>query len=98
MRKTYRKREILPDTIQDDRSEVPDVYDKFNTDDLMAVINKLPDMYREVFNLYVIEGYRHKDIGKMLGIKESSSRAVLARSKKQIREQLLKFEKAIIFI
>ena len=96
LRKTYRKREILPDTIQDDRSEVPDVYDKFNTDDLMAVINKLPDMYREVFNLYVIEGYRHKDIGKMLGIKESSSRAVLARSKKQIREQLLKFEKVAI--
>ena len=96
LRKTYRKREVMPENIEDDRSAIPEVYDKFNTDDLMAIINKLPDMYREVFNLYVIEGYRHKDIGKMLKIKESSSRAVLARAKKQIRDHLIKFEKVAI--
>ena len=96
LRKTYRKREVMPEIIEDDRSVIPDVYEKFNADDLMEIINKLPDMYREVFNLYVIEGYRHKEIGKMLKIKESSSRAVLARAKKQIREQLLKFEKVAI--
>lgn len=96
LRKTYRKREVLPEIIEDDRTSIPDIYEKFNADDLMAIINKLPDMYREVFNLYVIEGYRHKDIGKMLKIKESSSRAVLARAKKQIRDKLLKFEKVAI--
>jgi len=96
LRKTYRKKEIMPEVIHDDRTEVPDIYDKFNAEDLLGVINKLPDMYREVFNLYVIEGYRHKEISDMLHMKESSSRAVLARAKKMIRDQLLKFEKVAI--
>lgn len=96
LRKTYRKREILPEVIHDDRSVLPEIYEKFDANDLMGVINKLPNMYREVFNLYVIEGYRHKEISEMLNMKESSSRAVLARSKKMIREYLLKFEKVAI--
>ena len=96
LRKTYRKREIMPETMHDDRTIVPDVYEKFNADDLMLIINKLPDIYREVFNLYVIEGYKHKEIANMLQMKESSSRAVLARAKKQIRDHLLKFEKVAI--
>jgi RNA polymerase sigma factor (sigma-70 family) len=96
LRKTYRKREIMPETMHDDRTVVPEIYEKFNADDLMGVINKLPEMYREVFNLYVIEGYKHKEIAAMLNMQESSSRAVLARAKKQIREQLLNFEKVAI--
>lgn len=96
LRKTYRKREIMPETIYDDRTVVPEVYEKFNADDLMGVINKLPEMYREVFNLYVIEGYKHKEIAAMLNMKESSSRAALARAKKQIRTQLINFEKVAI--
>lgn len=96
LRKTYRKREVMPETIHDDRTETPEIYDKFNADDIMKMINKLPDMYREVFNLYVIEGYKHKEIAQMLKMKESSSRAVLARAKKQIREQLSNFEKVAI--
>jgi RNA polymerase sigma-70 factor (ECF subfamily) len=96
LRKTYRKREVMTETIHDDRSVVPDVYDKFNADDLMGVINKLPDMYREVFNLYVIEGFKHKEIAEMMNMQESSSRAVLARAKKQIRDQLSNFEKVAI--
>jgi len=96
LRKTYRKREVMPEVIEDSRTMIPDVYEKFNVEDLMLIINKLPDMYKQVFNLYVIEGYKHKEIGKLLNIKDSSSRAVLARAKKQIREHLVKFEKVAI--
>ena len=96
LRKTYRKKEILPDVMHDDRISAPDIYEKFDADDLMGIINKLPDIYRQVFNLYVIEGYKHREIGKMLGIKESSSRAVLARARQQIRDELIKYEKVAI--
>jgi RNA polymerase sigma factor (sigma-70 family) len=96
LRKTYQKREIMHDVIQDDRTEVPEVLEKINVDALLGAINKLPDLYRHVFNLYVIEGYKHKDIGEMLGMKESSSRAVLARAKSQLRDYLSIFEKVAI--
>ena len=96
LRKTYRKKEILPDVIHDDRVSTPDVYDKFNADDLMDIIHKLPDVYREVFNLYVIEGFKHKEIAETLGVKESSSRSILARARQLIRDELVKYEKVAI--
>ena len=43
--------------------------------------------YRVIFNLYEIEGYSHNEIGEMLGIAESSSRAALPRAKRMLREQ-----------
>lgn len=42
---------------------------------------KLPYGYRTVFNMYVIEGYSHKEIGEKLKIEESSSRSQLAKAK-----------------
>ena len=58
--------------------------------ELLAVIQQLPDGYRMVFNLYVIEGYSHKEIGEMLNITESTSRSQLAKSRKWIQNELEK--------
>lgn len=51
-------------------------------------ISRLPDGYRLVLTLYLIEGYDHKEIGEVLGITESTSKSQFNRSKKKLREIL----------
>ena len=47
---------------------------------------KLPDGYRVVFNLYAVEGYDHKEIGKIIGVTEATSKSQYSRAKKKIKE------------
>lgn len=49
--------------------------------ELMNMIMELPSGFRTVFNMYVIEGYSHKEIGEMLGISETTSRTQLSRAR-----------------
>lgn len=60
---------------------------------LLKMISQLPDGYREVFNLSVIEGYSHKEIGKLLNIAPASSRSQLSRAKEILRHQILQQRK-----
>lgn len=62
------------------------------TKELLALIQNLPCGRRTVFNLYVIEGYDHKEIGMMLGIKEGTSKSQLNRAKAEIRQRLTELE------
>ncbi|MBX3257952.1 MAG: sigma-70 family RNA polymerase sigma factor [Chitinophagaceae bacterium] len=55
--------------------------DNLSMKDLMAIIQELSPGYRTVFNLYVIEGYTHKEISEMIGISEGTSKSQLARAK-----------------
>ncbi len=54
---------------------------KMGHDELMAKVQTMPDGYRTIFNLYVVEGYQHNEIGEMLGISEGTSKSQLARSR-----------------
>ena len=60
--------------------------------DVIKMIRELSPGYRQVFNMYVIEGYAHKDIGEILGISEGTSKSQLARAKailkKMVEEKL----------
>lgn len=58
--------------------------DKLSAEELLQVIEKIPKEYRVVFNLFVIDGYTHKEIGDFFGIKESSSRSKLKRARDMI--------------
>jgi len=66
----------------------PVVYDLLQAEDVMTLINTLPDGYRQVFNLAVVEGYPHKEIATLLDIQVSTSRSNLTRAKKLLREKL----------
>lgn len=55
---------------------------------ILALIRDLPDQYRLVFNLYVIEGYSHREIGQMLSISESTSRSNLSRARGLLQERM----------
>jgi RNA polymerase sigma-70 factor (ECF subfamily) len=56
--------------------------------DIIKMIQKLSPGYRQVFNMYVIEGYAHKDIGEILGISEGTSKSQLARAKAILKKMV----------
>jgi len=67
--------------------------DLFTADELYIVMNELPAGYRMVFNLYAVEGYKHKEIAKMLGIDTNTSKSQYSRAKAVLRDKLDKLGK-----
>jgi len=59
-----------------------------NSSDMIRMISNLPPQYRLVFNLYAIEGYKHKEISKMLKITIGTSKSNLSRARKILQDQL----------
>jgi RNA polymerase sigma factor (sigma-70 family) len=72
------------------RSDCTDQLDQFNAEDVMAILQRLPDLLRVVFNMYELDGYSHKEIASNLRITESTSRAYLTRAKAKLRELFTK--------
>lgn len=67
--------------------------DLFTSDELYQVLNELPAGYKMVFNLYAVEGYKHKEIAEMLGIDTNTSKSQYSRAKAVLREKLEKLNK-----
>jgi RNA polymerase sigma-70 factor (ECF subfamily) len=63
-----------------------------DADQLLTLVDKLPIGYRTVFNLYVMEGYSHKEVAALLSISEGSSKSQLSRAKAQLRSKILSLE------
>ncbi len=61
---------------------------EFTREELMGVIKSLPAGYQMVFNLYAIEGYKHKEIAEMLKIDISTSKSQFSRAKKMAQQKL----------
>ena len=57
-------------------------------DFLLKIIQELPDRYRLVFNLYVLDGYSHKEIAVMLGISDGTSKSNLARARMILKQKI----------
>ena len=64
----------------------------FSVEDIQSLIDSLPDGYKMVFNLYAIEGYKHQEIAKMLGINEGTSKSQLSHARKMLQEQINKLK------
>lgn len=64
---------------------------EINAQDVYTFILQLPVGYRTVFNLYVIEGYSHKEIAKKLGIGESTSRSQLVKARNILKKNMAKW-------
>jgi len=60
----------------------------FTSEELYRVLNELPPGYRMVFNLYAVEGYKHKEIAEILGIDTNTSKSQYSRAKAVLREKL----------
>ncbi len=62
--------------------------DNISLKTLLGLIQRLPEGYRMVFNLYVIEGYSHKEIAESLGVSENTSKSQLSRARKVLQDKL----------
>lgn len=62
--------------------------DKLSAQELLDHIQQLPEGYRIIFNLYVIEGYTHQEIGKILNISENTSKSQLSRARATLQHKI----------
>jgi RNA polymerase sigma factor (sigma-70 family) len=62
---------------------------KISYDEIIELVQKLPTAYRTVFCLYVIDGYKHKEISRKLGISIGASKSNLSRARKKLKELLI---------
>jgi RNA polymerase sigma-70 factor (ECF subfamily) len=69
------------------------VWSKLEMDVLMGLLKRLPDISRNVFNLYVIDGYTHKEIGDLLEISDGTSKWHLSNARKLLRDMVEKISK-----
>lgn len=94
-----RKNKIQTVDILDNKDSLDSVDAKaiqnLSEEEIIALISQLPDQYRIVFNLYVIDGYSHKEIGEQLGINESTSRSNLSRAKGILQNKIIDIEKTL---
>lgn len=74
----------------------PGAYAHLGEEDLMKLINQLPDGYRVVFNLNVIEGYSHEEIAELLNIQAGTSRSQLVKARKMLQQQILQLQKIAV--
>ena len=86
----YRQKTVLNIVTE----EIPDEVivdiddDEVSLEFLLSIIGELPDRYRMVFNLYVLDGYSHKEISEMLRIAEGTSKSNLARARAILKQKI----------
>ncbi|MBQ5747411.1 MAG: sigma-70 family RNA polymerase sigma factor [Bacteroidales bacterium] len=69
-----------------------DVFDKIRSKDVIKLISQMPQGYKVVFNMIVIEGYSYNEVAQELNISEVSVRSQLSRGRMWLRERILKLE------
>ena len=89
----YRKQQhlnLVSEEIGDQEEEVEMNHTDISLSTLLGYIQELPEKYRLTFNLYVLDGYSHKEISGMLGTSIGTSKSNLARAKIILREKIEK--------
>lgn len=78
--------------VEKDQLVHKDHADKLYYDQLLELVQALPGATRTVFNMYVMEGYSHKEIGKMLSISEGTSKWHLSEGRRVLKEKIEKLQ------
>ncbi len=89
-----KKKKIAFDELKDDMSEsesdnVSENENNFTIEEIKTAIEELPQGYRVVFNLFMLEDYSHKQIADMLEISESTAKTQLFKAKRKLKELLI---------
>jgi RNA polymerase sigma factor (sigma-70 family) len=87
-RKMSRRRTEDLDHAAQIQSDDADAISQFTEKEILAAVQKLPAAYRTIFNLYVIEGFSHKEISEQLKITESTSRSNLVKARLKLKQYL----------
>lgn len=88
LRKKRLKFEELGDFQFNSHSYESRVVSDMSMQELVKILQVLPNGYRSVFNLYVIEGYTHKEIGEALGISPNTSKTQLMKAKQMMQSKV----------
>ena len=92
-------KEISVDEVKDlslaNMNDIP-AFNHLTEKDLLLLVNNLPDGYRIVFNLYVIEGYPHDEIADMLGIQPGTSRSQLVKARQLLQREIIHLQKVAV--
>ncbi|TDX01040.1 RNA polymerase sigma factor [Dinghuibacter silviterrae] len=100
--KYCQRKRIRFDELQPDMPQVPGiepyVYSLLGEADLLHLIRQLPEGYRLVFNLHVIEGYSHEEIAGMLNIKDSTSRSQLVKARRMLQQAVTSLHKTTVAV
>lgn len=93
----YRKKTIYSHTIEEEsiNIEEEDSSDsdlEIDYDILLQIIQTLPTQYRQVFNLYIIEGYSHQEIAQLLTISIGTSKSNLSRARSILKDKLTQYK------
>jgi RNA polymerase sigma-70 factor (ECF subfamily) len=84
---------VFEETLPEYPDHRPVLSDFLELEHIEALIDGLPEGYRMVFVLYVVEGYKHPEIASMLDISESTSKSQLYKARKALQEQLSERQK-----
>jgi len=98
---TYRKQSVFRIVDEESIKEAQEVTlreEEVSLDFLLKIIQELPDRYRMVFNLYVLDGYSHKEIADFLNISEGTSKSNLARARQNLKRKLEESQTLIRFV
>jgi RNA polymerase sigma factor (sigma-70 family) len=89
-----RKKIVKIDSIETNytllNNDYESIFDKMETQEILKVLNALPIGYKTIFNLHVIEGYSHREIGELLKISEGTSKSQLSKAKVMVSQALFK--------
>lgn len=92
----YRKQKVFAIT---DEAQIEDTAEEeiidagLPLDYLLSIIQELPDRYRLVFSMYVLDGYSHKEISELLGISDGTSKSNLARARGILKTKINDYTK-----
>jgi len=96
-KKSFKNENIgIEDFQEKDNQIAPEIFSKLSVDDLMDLVNGLPEGYKIVFNLYAIEGYSHKEIAEMLNIEVSTSRSQLVKARRMLQRKMEDLQKIAV--
>lgn len=86
----YRKQAVF-EIVREDFIKEPEIEideDEVSVDFLLKIIQQLPDRYRQVFNLYALDGFSHREIAGFLNITTGTSKSNLARARMILKEKI----------
>lgn len=86
-------REQSYDSPPDSQDFAPGVLEQIGFEELLALVNELPDGAREVFNLAVFDDFSHDEIAEKLGIAAGTSRSLLSRARKLLQDKLQRLQR-----
>lgn len=83
----FRHAELVDEYLTND-NEADESIEPLTTESMIKLVQQLPPGYRSIFNLYVMEGFTHREISEILDISVGTSKSQLAKGKRMLRNQL----------